>query len=164
MLSLLQNEIQLRICEESIPRILHCLDLLSDEEVWFKPNQNCNTVGNLILHLNGNCRQWLLFNLLEIKFQRKRQDEFESRTYSKKDLIEILEGLRSDISANCHRVTEKDLGLEFEIQGINTTGLGIVVHVIEHFSYHTGQIALLTKLIKNQDLGFYGDNTKLDCQ
>ena len=43
------------------------------------------------------------------------------------------------------------------VQGFNFSGIGILVHVVEHLSYHTGQIAFYTKQLKNEQLGFYGD-------
>ena len=43
------------------------------------------------------------------------------------------------------------------VQGFTYTGMANIIHTIEHYSYHTGQIAFLTKLLKNKDLGFYGN-------
>jgi hypothetical protein len=34
---------------------------LPDDQLWWRPNNGSNSVGNLLLHLNGNLRQWIGF-------------------------------------------------------------------------------------------------------
>jgi len=52
-------------------------------------------------------------------------------------------------------LSETDLNESYKVQVYNENGINILIHVIEHFSYHTGQIALLTKLISDKALNFY---------
>ena len=52
-------------------------------------------------------------------------------------------------------LSREDLHGERSVQGFQFSGIGSIIHVVEHFSYHTGQIAVLTKLMVDQDLGFY---------
>src|ERR1700688_2069784 len=49
-----------KLLEEYWPRLRVSVESLTDEQMWWRPNQASNSAGNLILHLNGNVRQWLL--------------------------------------------------------------------------------------------------------
>ncbi|NND76839.1 MAG: DUF1572 family protein [Flavobacteriales bacterium] len=159
---LLINDVKRRVCDEGIERILNCLDLLSDEQIWFRSNENSNSIGNLILHLNGNVRQWIFSGLLDEKDTRDRPMEFAQReTIFKEKLKEKLLYLRDSLSDKLVLLKDVDLGKKRTIQGLEENGVSVLVHVAEHFSYHTGQIALLTKHMLNQDLGFY-DQTHLN--
>ncbi len=55
------------------------------------------------------------------------------------------------------KLTRKDLQLVRAMQGFELSGIGITMHVVEYYSYHTGQIAFYTKLLKEKDLGFYAN-------
>lgn len=155
----IQNEFVLRIIEEGIPRMIKCVDILSEEEIWFSPNEEIPSIGNLILHLNGNVRQWFLDGFCEISYTRIREKEFSSRkTHKKEELLSKISKLSLDIELNIYKINYNSLVSQKTIQKhFSPSGYGIINHVTEHFSYHVGQIATLTKLIKNADLGFYAD-------
>ena len=146
----------IRHLDENTPRIKICLDELSEEEVWRRPNVSSNSIGNLILHLCGNMTQYIISSLGGIEDRRERDLEFSTTSgYNKK---ELLEKLTSTVS-QCKRVIKDLSGGELlkvrSVQGFNHSGTGIIIHVVEHYSYHTGQIAFWTKLLKDKDLGFY---------
>ncbi len=153
---LLTAQIHQRLIDEGIDRILICIDKLSDHEIWKTPNENIPSIGNLILHLDGNIRQWLIKEVSNTEFDRDRDAEFDkSNVISRPDIHSLLEELRADIlKISLERITLSD---PVQIQGFDETYLGVIVHVIEHFSYHTGQITLLTKLYRNIDVGYYED-------
>ena len=154
---LLKEQFYLRLFEEGIPRIGICLGLLSQEQVWHRPNDQTNSIGHLILHLCGNVTQWIGSGIGTLPDQRMREQEFETNDHVSKDVLlqrltslkEIAEHAFADIN------TSKSLAEKRMVQGFDETVLSIIVHVIEHFSYHVGQIAWITKLMANQDLGFY---------
>lgn len=161
-LKILENEIQKetrrRILEEFIPRILKCLSLLSEEDVWFRPNKESNSIGNLVLHVEGNARQWIISGLGGAKDERNRKIEFEEKgPLTKIQLIEKLNLLYRDIEFILNKIDLKNLITVRRVQVFDETGLAILIHAIEHFSYHTGQIAYATKMITNSQLGFYAD-------
>jgi uncharacterized damage-inducible protein DinB len=161
-LKILENEIQKetrrRILEEFIPRILKCLSLLSEEDVWFRPNKESNSIGNLVLHVEGNARQWIISGLGGAKDERNRKIEFEEKgPLPKIQLIEKLNLLYRDIEFILNKIDLKNLITVRRVQVFDETGLAILIHAIEHFSYHTGQIAYATKMITNSQLGFYAD-------
>lgn len=154
--SLLIQESRYRLLDESIPRLQKCLDKLSEEEVWFRPNENTVSIGNLILHLCGNVRQWLISGLGGAPDQRKRQQEFdEPGPLPTSDLRKKLDTLAIDIQEVLERLTTDDLLAFKSIQGYDSSGVSILVHVVEHFSYHVGQVTILVKSRKNIDMGYY---------
>jgi uncharacterized damage-inducible protein DinB len=145
-----------RHMEMNTPRIEKCLAELSEEELWQRPNAASNSVGNLMLHLCGNITQYILSSLADQPDQRERDAEFAAEGgYTK---AELLEKLRQtvDAAANVIRSTSREEMLrERSVQGFQMSGMAIAVHVCEHYSYHTGQIAFWVKLLKSKDLGFY---------
>jgi len=154
----LQKETKRRILEEFIPRIIKCLSLLKDEEIWYRPNLESNSIGNLVLHIEGNARQWLISGLGGAKDQRNRKIEFEEKgPLPKTQLIDKLNLLYLDIERILDKIDLKNLLTVRKVQVFEETGLAIWIHAIEHFSYHTGQIAYATKMITNTQLGFYAD-------
>jgi len=141
---------------ENTPRIEKCLGMLSEEEVWQKPNHNSNAIGNLILHLCGNITQYIISSLGEKEDLRNRDYEFEAQGgLSKSALIKKLNHVVQKASGIISNLDHKKLLHVFSVQGFELTGIGIIIHVVEHYSYHTGQISLYTKLLKNTDLGYY---------
>ena len=156
MIEIIKEQYKLRIYEEGIFRIAKVLDLLTEEQVWYSPNEQMNSIGNLILHLNGNVTQWVGTGIAKDPDIRQRDEEFTAyKTHSKKELKEKLERLKNYTFPIIDNLTEEQLSDQRTIQGFNETVLSIIIHVIEHFSYHVGQIAYLAKLIIKGDLGFY---------
>ena len=138
------------------PRITRCVDLLSEAEVWQRPNASSNSVGNLILHLCGNIRQYFISGLGRQPDTRERDAEFSAEGgFSKKYLLQKLEETVQEAAKVIESADEANLLTERVVQGFTLTGTGIVIHVVEHYSYHAGQIAFWTKLLKDKDLGFY---------
>ena len=145
--------------ELNLPRIKKCLDLLSENEIWVTPNNNTNSVANLILHLNGNITQYILSGLGGVKDNRQREKEFTTRSgYSKIELYTLIETTILEAGKVIRSLPEDILLKTRFIQGFNITGTGAIIHVTEHLSYHTGQIAFITKSIKDKDLGFYSNS------
>jgi uncharacterized damage-inducible protein DinB len=142
--------------KEFWPRLRACVESLTDEQVWWRPNEASNSIGNLVLHLNGNVRQWLLVSFDGAEDTRDRPTEFAEREQRPasallQQLGETMERAFTVIS----RLTEDDLLRTQNIQGYTTTGLKAVYHVVEHFGIHYGQIAYITKIARGDDLGFY---------
>ena len=142
--------------KENPPRIKKCLDRLSEKEVWQKANESSNSVAVLILHLCGNIRQYAISSLGDQPDGRNRSEEFS--TEGGKTKAELLAKLESTVEEACdiiHQQSEEQLLRVRSVQGFELSGMGIIIHVTEHLSYHTGQIAYWTKILKDDDLGFY---------
>ena len=154
---LIIQQFRLRIFDEYYPRILKCLDLLNENQVWERPNEKLSYVGNLVLHLAGNVRQWIHSGLGGYEDYRKRDREFlESSRCSKWKLKLLLEDLKLGVEVILKRLSAEDLVKVKKVQVFEESGLSILVHVMEHFSYHTGQITWQTKILMNVDTKYYG--------
>ena len=148
------------ITEEYLPKIERCLEKLTDEQIWWRPNPESNSIGNLLLHISGNARQWIVCGLGGATDERQRQTEFDEREGIPRD--ELLGKLRTTVADMDDVLAGFDparLLDEYPIQGTKAIALAAIFHVTEHFSMHTGQIILLTKMLANVDLVFYDFST-----
>jgi len=142
--------------DESLRMIKISLDKVSEQQVWQKPNASLNSIGNLMLHLCGNMTQYGMASLNETEDKRERDIEFStSGGFTKTELMEKLQETVEQVkTAFKNTAIERLLTLK-QVQGFEFSGIGNIVHVVEHFSYHTGQIAFWVKLLNDQPLGFY---------
>lgn len=132
------------------------LTQLLEEDVWKRPNESLNSVGNLILHLCGNITQYVISSLGETEDKRERDMEFSTESgFNKTELLQKLVETVEIAKRVINDASIEQLVRKREVQGFYFSGLGVVLHAVEHYSYHTGQIAFWTKQLKNKDLGFY---------
>lgn len=144
------------LSDEYLPKLEGCLEQLTDEQIWWRANEQSNSIGNLLLHLSGNARQWIVCGLGGANDARVRQQEFdERRVISRAELLETLSQTLRDVDAVLAGFDHGKLLDRYPIQGTTATALEAIFHVTEHFSMHTGQIILLTKLLTASDLHFY---------
>lgn len=142
--------------DESTRMIEKSLTYISEEELWQKPNTSLNSIGNLLLHMCGNITQYIISSLGETTDKRNRDAEFsQHQTANKEQLLEkVLETVdtakRVIFDANVKQLLQPR-----SVQGFTFSGVGVIVHAVEHYSYHTGQIAFWVKQLKDVDLGFY---------
>ena len=143
---------------ENTNRIIKCLKEIEETEIWQHPNENSNSIGNIILHLCGNIRQYAISSLGETEDVRVRDKEFSTKEgFNKNELLAKLKDTVDEAIEIIENLDESELIKLYSVQGFNLSGIGIIIHVTEHYSYHTGQIAFWVKLLKNKDLGFYGN-------
>jgi uncharacterized damage-inducible protein DinB len=141
--------------QHHLPRIVRCLEALSEEEIWWRPNQASNSVGNLVLHLEGNVRQWIVAGLGGEPERRDRPREFAERGPIPRR--QLLAGLRATVrkaTRVLRQISARDLKRPYTIQRLRVSGLVAIQHVVEHFAYHGGQIIYITKQRQSKDLGF----------
>jgi hypothetical protein len=135
------------------PKIERSLDGLTKEEIWWRPNEASNSIGNLILHLCGNVSEWVLGGVGRRPFMRHRQKEFDERhPLSSSELQARLRSVLEQAVEVIGAVAPDDLLSMRRIQGYEVTVLDAIYHVVEHFSMHTGQIILLSKARQDRDL------------
>jgi uncharacterized damage-inducible protein DinB len=145
-----------KLLEEYWPRTCKCLDSLAEEQIWWRPHESSNSIGNLLLHLNGNLRQWMVGAVGGVKNERDRDAEFAERQKVPAGVLRArLEETLREIDGIFGRLTPADLLKKHTIQGYNVTGVEAIYHAIEHFGMHHGQILYITKMLKETDLGFY---------
>jgi uncharacterized damage-inducible protein DinB len=141
------------LVSDYLPKIERCLEHLSDEDVWTRPNEASNSIGNLLLHLCGNVSQWILEGVGGREYVRHRQQEFDERTpLPTRELLERLRSVVNEPDKVLRGVDAATLLSTRQIQGYEETVLEAIYHVVEHFSMHTGQIILLAKARTGADL------------
>lgn len=141
---------------DSLRQIDKCLHLLSVEQIWHRPNEVSNSIGVLVLHLTGNVREWINKTLGGDEFERNRPAEFAQREPIPTE--RIFRELTAAVNRACDVIRSLSIGQltqTVQVQGYTVSGAGSVIHVVEHFSLHTGQIVYATKLLINQDLSLY---------
>jgi len=138
--------------------------MLSHEELWYCVNRQTPSIGSLIIHLCGNARQWVVAGIGGKDDIRDRASEFIPHpSIRRTDLIFVLENLKTQLNDALKNVNEKNLQQPITIQGIDETYFSVMIHVLEHFSYHTGQITTLTKVLTQKSTNYY-DEAKLNDQ
>lgn len=143
-----------------LPKIERCLEKLSEEDVWWRAHPESNSIGNLLLHLSGNMRQWVVSGVGGEADERARQEEFDAREgQTRGELLGRLRQTLDEADAVLAKIDATRLLEERQIQGHEVTALRAIFHAVEHFSMHAGQIILMTKMLTESDLRFYDFST-----
>lgn len=136
-----------------LPKIEQCLEALTDEDVWWRPNEESNSIGNLLLHLDGSTRMWIISAVGNAPNLRRRQQEFdERRGLSRAELMARLRATVAEADAVLAEVESDALMQRRQVGDVELTVLAAIFHAVEHFSMHTGQVITLTKLRTEKDL------------
>jgi uncharacterized damage-inducible protein DinB len=144
------------LLRDYLPKIERCLEKLSDEQIWWRANEESNSIGNLILHLCGNARQWIVCSIGSQPDSRNRDAEFEQRDpIARDELLTLLHSTLSDVQNTLQALDPAVVLEQRKIQGNDVQILEAIFHVTEHFSMHAGQIIMLTKMMTSDDLRFY---------
>lgn len=144
------------LIEDYLPKIERCLDRLTDEQIWWRPNEQSNSIGNLLLHLSGNARQWIVCGVGGAPDARDRDAEFTQRDrIARDDLRSLVTRTLADVDATLAQFDANQLVERRTIQGSDVSVLEAILHVVEHFSMHVGQILYITKQVTAHDLHFY---------
>jgi uncharacterized damage-inducible protein DinB len=145
-----------RKLEQSAGRIEACLNRLDDEKIWLRGSDNENAVGNLVLHVCGNVRQWIGFGVAGKPDVRARDREFSARGGITRE--ELVERLRVTVGGAAEIIRGLPAGRLAErttVQNYDISVLEAIAHAVEHFAHHTGQIIFATKALTGEDMGFY---------
>ena len=144
-----------------LPRLREAVAPLTVEQVWWRPNPASNSIGNLLLHLNGNIGQWIVAAFNKDEDKRNRPAEFATEGgLTAAELLDRLSATLDQVRAVLARLTPAELLARYQIQGYDCSGLYAVYHVVEHFGLHYGQILYIAKSLTAKDLGFYKELDK----
>ena len=155
-----------RLLEDYFVKIAAAIDALDDEQVWRRPNESSNSIGNLLLHMSGNVRQWIISGVGGAEDRRDRASEFAARgPVSKGELIELVrttldqaDAVLAGIEGECAAAnSDEPLQRVCKPQAYETSVFDAIFHVVEHFSYHTGQIIFAAKGLAEGQVSFYDD-------
>jgi uncharacterized damage-inducible protein DinB len=138
---------------EYLPKIERCLESLSDEDVWWRENESSNSIGNLLLHLDGSTRTWIVDVAGGSQSPRDRQREFDEREHvPRAELMARLKRTLAEADEVLARVEAGELLERRQSPWDEVTVMEAVYHAVEHFSMHTGQIIMLAKMRTGRDL------------
>ena len=141
-------------------KLRHCVNALPPGAVWARPNDGSNSIGNLLVHLTGNVTEWILGGVGGQTISRYRAGEFAQKEGREAPaLLADLEAILLKADSVLAGLNAKSLERTIVIQGRETTVVGAIYHVVEHFAMHTGQIVFLTKIYAPGTIHFYEDAT-----
>jgi uncharacterized damage-inducible protein DinB len=135
------------LSSDYLPKIERCLEALSEDDVWWRPDEHSNSIGNLLLHLNGSTRAWIVGVVGGSESPRDRQREFDERErIPRSELMSRLRQTVAEADAVLARLDPAALPERRQARTEEVTVLLAIYHAVEHFSMHTGQIIMLTKM------------------
>jgi len=145
-----------RLLKEYFPKIKRCVEELSEDDIWWRAHETDNSIGNLILHLSGNIRQWIISGIGGAHDVRNRPKEFAEWSHiSKHELLKMFEETLQEADQVLQQFDVSKILEVRHIQWGDVTCLEAISHVVEHVAQHMGQIIYITKLRKGVDLKFY---------
>lgn len=128
-------------------KVLHCLNQLEPEQIWWRPHPNMNSIGNLILHLAGNLNQWGVIPITKADDRRDRDSEFGRQwNLDAKALVDTLSNTVDQACEAWETLDDQKLQQTLKIQGFEVTLLHAILHTTTHFVGHTHQIIQLCRL------------------
>jgi uncharacterized damage-inducible protein DinB len=135
------------LCREYPTKIRAAVEAMPADRLWWRPNEQSNSVGNLLLHLSGNVRQWMISGVGGQADVRKRNMEFAARGgAAAADMLDGLDATLRETDEVLRNLLPSELLERRSIQGRDTTVMEAVYHVVEHFAGHTGQIIWIAKM------------------
>jgi Protein of unknown function (DUF664) len=145
---------------KALAKIEHCLGQLTDEQVWQRPQPSLNSVGNLLLHLCGNVRQWVVAGLGGAPDVRDRPAEFSERgPVPKEELLRRLRAVVDEAGKVLARQTARRWLDVRRVQGFEVTGLAALFDSVPHFRGHTQEIVHLTRVLLGDAYQFQWEPT-----
>jgi uncharacterized damage-inducible protein DinB len=128
-------------------KIIHCVDQLDDEQFNWRPFEQQNSIANVILHLCGNVRQWIIAGVEEKPDTRRRAVEFSDRgRYARADLLQRLSDVVREADQTLARITPATITQKRHIQARDVTVMDAVVHCVTHFVGHSHEVIYITRL------------------
>ncbi len=139
----------------NVSRIRKCLEFLTTDEIWKDHNEYLVSIGNLLLHLRGNVMQYIVSAVGGKEYNRERDREFmDKHDTPGSQMYALIDRTVEEACAVIEKTDRTALEKHYSVHDLDCTGIGILVHVVEHFSYHVGQITFAVKYMKNIDLGY----------
>ena len=143
------DALQTRITKILPTQIISCVEELSDEQLWWRPNEESNSVGNLVLHLSGNMRHYLAKTVGGIEYERNRKAEFdERRALPKTEVLNIFKETMAQVTQVFADFDHKRFLETTPEPAYNPTIINLLFNVAIHLATHTGQIVYVTKMLK----------------
>lgn len=143
----LLDSIRVRITRVLPAQVRKAVDTLDEDQIWWRPNDKSNSVGNLVLHLSGSLNLYLNKLIGGFPYQRDRDAEFAERgPIPKAELLRIF----NDMIANAEQSFAKvnDLMAPATDPEKNQYVIEDLIGILTHVSTHVGQILWVTKMLR----------------
>jgi hypothetical protein len=141
--------------QQAVVKISHCLDQVSDQQISWRPHESHNSIQNIVLHLCGNVRQWLIHGVGGEADVRNRPKEFSDRQpRSKAELLGELRAAVQRADAVLQALDPKRLLQPCRVQGFETYALAVIWDSVSHFVGHTHQIVYITRQLVGDSYRF----------
>lgn len=132
-------------------QIRAAIEPLTDEQIWWRPNEASNSIGNLLLHLTGSINHYLNRNFGGIDFTRDRAAEFAERQHiPKTELLARFDAMVAAAERTYDRLTVDGLGDVSPERTMHRIVIEDLINVMSHFSNHAGQIIWIAKMLNER--------------
>lgn len=142
----------IQLLDQSMDKLTNCLEQLDEKQIWWRPQSELNSIGNLLLHICGNLRQWSTTALTDQPDDRDREHEFSSKhTIPKSELVAIVNAAVQNSKRSIVEFPDSRLLDSVTVQGFPVSYLEAITHTCAHFQGHTHQVIMLTRLQLGSD-------------
>ncbi|HEY0140588.1 MAG TPA: DUF1572 family protein [Thermoanaerobaculia bacterium] len=134
-------------------QIRSAIEPLTDEQIWWRPNESSNSIGNLMLHLAGSVQLYL--NKLHggVEFTRDREAEFTERTHiAKGELLARFDDVFETAVRTFEKLTPEHLTTPSPVPSMHQFAVQDLINIAAHISTHAGQIVWIAKALTGRSL------------
>lgn len=147
------NALRVRVTSVLPMQVHAAVEALTDEQIWWRPNEKSNSIGNLVIHLAGSLNHYLNLGIGGIPYERDRDGEFAARgPMSRRDLIAVFDGMVANAQKTFAALTPDRLGGPSADPERYTVLAEDLVNVTMHMANHVGQIVWIAKLLNENAL------------
>ena len=134
----------------ALPKLIRdCLDLLDDEQIWWRPNEQSNSIGNIVLHISGSLNHFLNRNLGGIEYDRDRKAEFaERRRIPKAELLAVFDDMVANAEKTFDLLDVDKLAEPSPEPKMHKLVIDDLINILAHLANHAGQIVWITKMLR----------------
>jgi uncharacterized damage-inducible protein DinB len=145
--------IRVRVTRVLPAQVRAAVEKLDEEQIWWRPNEKSNSIGNLILHLNGSLNLYLNRLIGGFEYKRDRDAEFAARgPMPKQELLRIFDDMVTKADQTFNKVTADRLDGPSTDPEKNDFLIEDLIGILTHVSAHTGQILWITKMLNEGSL------------
>ncbi|HYC92100.1 MAG TPA: DUF1572 family protein [Thermoanaerobaculia bacterium] len=149
MNDILLDALRSRITAVFPAQVRGALEALTDEQIWWRPNEQSNSIGNIVLHLTGSLNHFLNRNIGGIDYDRDRAAEFaERRQIPKEELLALFDDMVSRAERTFASLTPERLGDPSPEPKMHSIVLQDLVNAFGHLANHAGQIVWIAKMLR----------------
>jgi uncharacterized damage-inducible protein DinB len=140
-------EIQRQKLDDLRRRAAEAIGQLGDEEVNWRPNEESNSIANLVVHMAGNIGQRFTAGIGGAPDVRDRDAEFNTRErFTRSRILAVLNEAFGAADKVMAGLTPERLDDPQQMRDRQVTVLDVLFGACTHLSEHVGQILYIAKL------------------